>query len=349
MTSGTWKEFGTHPIGRAVLMAVAILTLVGSLFYLGPYVSIAVLLIFGAAVPIYLGWKRPRQLAIAAFAVLLISAPIFSVVYANELRVPSPAASSNPSLPYGNGGSVVQDAKVNPFVGAEGGKYNFTSTIYPQFLPGGESARFLDLYISDCPGATGNSSPSCPAGYAFYVLNQTLPANLTAPTEVSFVKSLPGSDVWWWDLALGISNATAPRDYTYVWLYIDGTYSGVQGPVSGDFLATTELILPAAYEVIFIYPGIVFYIGLLIYVLLKNREATRQGGSRSTLPPADSPASPPSPAGTTPAPSGGPPERTCPNCGAVVYPNETSCWKCGKSLSAPVPATSRPLASSKNP
>ncbi|HEV2166547.1 MAG TPA: hypothetical protein VGS23_06195 [Thermoplasmata archaeon] len=348
MPSGAWKDFGTRPLGRAVLMAVAILTLVGSLFYLGPYVSIAVLLVFGAALPIYLGWKRPRQLAIAAFAVLLISAPIFSVVYANELRVPSPAASSNPSLPYGHGGSVVQDAKVSPFVGPEGGQYNFTATLDPQYLPIGTHARFLDLYISDCPGATGNSSPSCPAGYALYVLNQTVSANLSAPSTVSFVKSLPGSDVWWWDLALAISNSSAPRNYTYLWLYVNGVYSGVQGPVSGDFLATTELILPAAYEVIFIYPGIVFYIGLLIYVLLKNREATRQAAGRA---PPSTEGSAPAPASSkgTEATASGPTERTCANCGAVVYPNESSCWKCGKSLSPPVPTASQPLTSSKKP
>jgi hypothetical protein len=347
MASGGWKQFGTTRVGRAVLMAVAILTLVGSLFYLGPYVSIAVLLLFGAAVPIYLGWKRPRQLAIAAFAVLLISAPLFSVVYADELRVPSPAESSNPAAPYGNGQAVLQNAVVSPFDGPEGANYTFTVVVHPEDLPTGTHARFLELFISDCPGATGNQSPSCPSGYAFYQLNHTFVANLTAPTTVTYGHILPGDDVWWWNLALAISNTSAPTSYTWVWLYSNGGYNGVQGPVSGDFLATTELILPAAYEVILIYPGLVFYIGLLIYVLLKNRENARKGGAGGTLPPS-SPAGGSTPS-AGPTPSTGPAERTCPNCGAVVYPNETSCWKCGRSLTEPLPASSKPLDSSKGP
>ncbi len=344
MASGGWKEFGTRPVGRAVLMAAAILTLVGSLFYLGPYVSIAVLLLFGAAVPIYLGWKRPRQLAIAAFAVLLISAPLFSVIYADELRVATPAASSNPALPFGNGNPALQNARVTPFDGPQGANYSFTVAVHPEDLPLGMQARFLELFISDCPGATGNRSPNCPSGYTYFVLNHTFAPNLTAPTTVTFGHILPGADVWWWNLALAISNTSAPKTYTWVWLYTGGGYNGVQGPVSGDFLSTTELILPAAYEVILIYPGLVFYIGLLIYVLLKNREAARKVPTGGTLPP-PAPGSPAATAVSTP--SSAPAERTCPNCGAVVYPNETSCWKCGKSLTEPMPARSKPLESSK--
>lgn len=348
MAPGGWKQFGTRRIGRAVLMAVAILTLVGSLVYLGPYVAIAVLLLFGAAVPIYLGWKRPRQLAIAGLAVLLISAPIFSVIYANELRLPSPSASSNPASPYGNGGAVIQDAKVTPFDGAQGGTYNFSASIDPQYLPQREQARFLTLYISDCPGATGNRSPNCPSGYAFFELNHTFASNLSTASTVTFARSLPGADIWWWNLALAISNSSSPKNLTWVWLYTNGSYSGVEGPVSGDFLSTTELILPAAYEVIFIYPGLVFFIGILVYVLLKNRESARRARAPGSLPPSGGTAEPPS--GTTektmPTPAGKQ-ESACPNCGAVVYPNERACWKCGKSLVVPVAAANEPLASTK--
>ncbi|MCI4358109.1 MAG: zinc ribbon domain-containing protein [Thermoplasmata archaeon] len=349
MGPGGWKQFGTRKEGRALLMALAISTLVASLFYLGPYVAIAVLLVFGAALPIYLGWKRPRQLAIAAFAVLLVSAPIFSAAYAGELRVPSPAASSNPAFPFGNGAPAVHDARVTPFDGNPGGVYNFSATVDPKNLPPSESARFLELFISDCPGATGNRSPSCPAGYAFYVLNHTFLQTPGAAVTVTYSQALPGTDVWWWNLALAISNASAPKAYTWVWLFVNGGYTGVQGPVSGNYLATTEFILPAAYEVIFIYPGIVFYIGLLIYVLLKNREANR-GRSRVALPP-DLPTSGPVPptSSATPRSPSGLAERTCPNCGAVVYPNESTCWKCGKSLAQNAPASAPPLESSKSP
>ncbi|HEV2230664.1 MAG TPA: hypothetical protein VGS18_00550, partial [Thermoplasmata archaeon] len=75
-------------------MGLTLLALIGSMLYAGIYIAVLALLVFGLGLPIYAGWKRPRQLALAGLAVLLITAPVFSVLYADELRQPSPLASS---------------------------------------------------------------------------------------------------------------------------------------------------------------------------------------------------------------------------------------------------------------
>ncbi|HEY6237913.1 MAG TPA: hypothetical protein VIZ68_01850, partial [Thermoplasmata archaeon] len=68
-------------------------------------------------------------------------------------------------------------------------------------------------------------------------------------------------------------------------------------------------------------------------LLVKSREARRKreaalsgaelSGARPT-PPSTDPSS--APVKTSPS------EKACPNCGAVVYPSEANCWKCGVAL-----------------
>ncbi|MCI4349689.1 MAG: hypothetical protein L3J93_05685 [Thermoplasmata archaeon] len=333
------RAFGTHRVGRTLLVALSILTLAGTLFYLGPLFAMFVFLLFGLALPIYLGWRIPRQLALAGVVALLLGAPVFSAAYAYELRQPSPWANSNPTAPDGHGGSVLQHAHVTPFTGTAGGNYTFTVDVEPQYLPVNTSAAYLLLFISDCPYATTNHSSACPASYRFYELNHSLGSPITATQTIPFFHNLPGADAWWWTMALVLHRANS-TNLSWVWLYTSMGYSGVQGPISGDFFSTFELILPVAYELSLLYPGLLFFVGLLIYVLLKNRERVRKAakdlpgpGSLGTL------AAPPK---VSSPDVKGPVERSCPNCQAVVYPNETKCWKCGselKSESAPIPST----------
>jgi hypothetical protein len=351
MALGGFRTFGTTWIGRIVLVAIGIFAVAGALFYLGFLVAILAMLVCGAFLPIYLGWKSTRQLALAGLIILLASAPVFSVAYASQLRVPSPTASSDPAAPYGNGNAVVQNATVTPYTGAAGGTYTFSAAIEPQNLPPRSTLHYMLLIVTDCPDATGNSSPSCPAGYPFYEQNHTFSANPPGPTTVSYQQRLPGTDVWWWTLDLAFNNSTS-KNLTQDWLYYQGSYSFVEGPVSGSLGQTFVYILPAAYEVILVYPGLVFFVALLIYAVLKRRQAARGASAPSAgapgTPPGPPPTGPPGAPAATPsvAPAN---ERRCPNCQAVVYPNETSCWKCGKSLAAPQPATAQPLPSGKGP
>ncbi|NNN17715.1 MAG: zinc-ribbon domain-containing protein, partial [Thermoplasmata archaeon] len=37
-------------------------------------------------------------------------------------------------------------------------------------------------------------------------------------------------------------------------------------------------------------------------------------------------------------------EASCPNCGAVVYPGEKVCWKCGTKLASPAGGSPLPSA-----
>lgn len=340
------KSFGAKPVGRLLLAALATGTLIGSFLELSPFIAIPTFLFFGLAVPIYLGWKRPRQLAIMGLAVLLVAAPIAAVGYTSEIRQPSPVASSDTYAPYGSGGAVLQNAQVHPFDGAGGGTYNFSVEVFPQYVPANTSGLlWVELFVTTCAGATGNTSPYCPSPYPFYSPNATLPTAPVTPFTVYFNQVLPGQNVWWFQFATAYRSGA---NGTLTWIFLDpgNGYGAVEGPVSGDYVSTWEIVLPTIYQDMFFYPGAIFYLGLLIYYLFKRREAARQGGASGPSPPG-APAPTPAPAsgGGGAGPPGAPPtpELRCPNCQAVVYPNETSCWKCGTAL--PKAGASSPSAS----
>jgi hypothetical protein len=339
---GGVKAFAATTAGKAALIALMVVTLIGGFLYLGPYLVSITFLVFGMLVPIYLGWKRPRQLALAGLIALLIAAPLTAPLEAAALLQPSPLASSDPVLPYGNGSAVIQNAKVTPFNAAAGGTFNFTAQLFPQYIPKGDSALlWVTLWVSTCPGATGNSSTTCASGYPLYVLNRTFPNGTATPGSVSFLQTLPGNNIWWWVMGGAVRNVTTQKLF---WIFVDpgNSYGAVQGPVTGDFLSTYEYVLPAVYLSLFGLAGIVFFAALLVYALFKSREARRKIERARPIPPIPGGGSGPL------APSGGPPppsttvERTCPNCQAVVYPNESSCWKCGSSL--PPASSSTPLS-----
>ncbi len=342
--AGLRRFFATRE-GLLVLVAVAILTLTGSFLYLGPFLAIVAFLLFGLAVPIYAGWKRPRLLAVLGLTALLIAGPLTSVLYVGTVvRVPSASADSSSVAPYGNGGPVLQGAQVAPFTSDGNGPFNFSVTVNPQYLPANASGLlWLDLFVSTCPGATGNSSPYCQSGYPFYSFNQSL-TNVSQATVRSFSIHLPAPNVWWWQMATAY---VAHGNGSIVWIFLapSSGYSGIQGPISGDFLSTVSIVLLPVYIDMLIYPGIVFFLGLIVYVYLKRRQSRRAAG-RATPPET------PILAGTAPGrpetgPSG-PNERACPNCQAVVYANEANCWKCGAAL-PPVAAAAGPALPSGGP
>jgi hypothetical protein len=342
---GSVKSFVGRPLGRILLAVLAGATLIGSFLYLGPLLAIPTFLFFGLAMPIYLGWKRPRQLAILGLAVLLVSAPVASLWEAQLLRQPSPTASSDAALPYGNGGSVLQDAQVSPFAADSGSNFEFSVTVHPEFVPANTSGLlWVELFVTTCPGATGNGSLSCPGGYPFFSQNETLASNLTAPTVFSFNQTLSGANLWWFQFATAY-RANGSTDYTWVFLDPPNGYGAVQGPVSGDYYSTVGLVIPNLYVVMFLYPGSVFFIALLVYVIFKRREARRGAAGRPPSP-ADSagpPSAPGAPEASAAETSTGANERRCPNCQAIVYPNEASCWKCGKPLASTAGPSDRPL------
>lgn len=334
------KRFFDRALGRILLGLLAGATLLGSFIYLGPLVSIATFLFFGFAIPVYLGWKRPGQLALMGLVVLIAVAPVAAVYDAGTLRTPSPPASSSDQLPYGNGGAVLQNASVSPFTGAAGGKYTFTVQVHPEFVPANTSGlSWIELIVSTCPGANSSSSPICGSGYPFLLDNRTLAPNLTTPFAVSFNETLNGSNLWWFQFATAyaIGNNT---NVTWILLVTDNGYGAVQGPVTGDFTSTVALVVPLFYTIVFLYPGAVFFVALLIYYVFKRREAARRaargGGAGPSM---EGVAGPTAPEGAAPA-APTVVERRCPKCNAVIYPKETTCWKCG----TPVPETTPPAA-----
>jgi hypothetical protein len=348
---GGFRAFVATLWGRIVLVAVATLVLFGSLAYLGVIVAIPAFLIFGLAVPIFGGIKRPRQLAIMGLAALLIATPAFTFYYTQELRTPSSPGSSDPNPPNGNGNSVLQDARVSPFLGNGGDIFKFSVTVYPQYIPAGNGTpQWLNVWVSTCPGATSATPPlssNCATPYPLVVGNYTFAPNTTAISSIVIPLVLNGINVWWFQMGLAVNNTNSTTDKLtpHYWIFLNennGYNGGIEGPVTGSFLNTLQSVILGLYLDVFLYVGGVFFFALVIYLWFKRREATRREDAARARSSAPIPPTGPE-GGSLPSPS--PPsgkgmgtsspaveERRCPNCQAVVYPNETTCWKCGVSL-----------------
>jgi hypothetical protein len=320
--------FGSMP-GRLVLLAAAVLTLAGC-FLLGPsgqFIAIPDLLLFGLVAPIYSGWKRPRHLAVTGFVTILLATPVAAAIAIDYAYQPSPATDS--AVLSGTSVPLLHGAIASPYAGGAGATYNFSVTVDPQGVPANDSSPlWVVLFVSTCPGATSTNDPYCSAGYPYLEYNQTLPANLSSPLLVSFVFPINGTNIWSWQMATAYHAPAANQNLSWVFLDI----YAVQGPIVGPYPEIFALGMEAYFLSLLLGPGLVFYFGLLIYMFFKRREARRKAGA--------APRPPAGPAGST-EPSRASPgspaivERTCSKCQAVVYPNESACWKCGTPLTPP--------------
>jgi hypothetical protein len=343
--------------GKLFLVALAVLTLSASFYYLGPYFAIPTLLLFGLGLPIYLGWKIPRQLAVVGLAAILLSGPIINYGLTAQAMAPSPSFSSSTDLSNTtNGLPVLANATEGPYNAAGGTSFAFSVELHADRLPGGFAPDLLWLYVSTCPGATGPSSPFCGSGYPFYPVNESVVNDTNRSTTVTFHLALPGPNIWWWQMGLladhTVLNVSANKtNTTYQWMFlaVNNAYGAVQGPVTGTWLSTYDLLLPQTVIDVLFYPGIVFYLALLVYLWLKRREATKKAARAAASEPIP-PTSGATPSSGGPAPGTGTssadaaarrPETACPKCGAVVYPKETTCWKCGAPLTGSEPAPLR--------
>lgn len=334
---GGVRAFAQSWPGKVTLTAVAAAVAAGSFAYLGFLISIGAFLLFMLAVPIYLGWKRPRELAVAGLVAMLVAAPLASLAYTYQFRTPVGLVSSDPE----NGGSVLADASVAPFDGAAGATFHFSVTLNPQYLPAGAHApEYVVVYLTTCDGAiTANDSSCGGGGYPFWVLNQTFAQNVTNVTDVSLAQRLNMPSLWYWLMAFVYQDAQ--NQSAWIWVDPGAGNAAVQGPVSGSFGSTFTYVLPDIIGDVLIYLGLVFYAGLLLYMFLRNRRE-RRAAAEAGPGPAPAGGSPPGAAGRSAGPPGS--ERSCPKCGAVIYPAETSCWKCGTPIPAAAPPASPPLA-----
>jgi hypothetical protein len=316
--------------------------------YVNVIIAIPAILLFGLALPIWVGLKRPRYLAITGLVIILAVAPLANLVFTQEIRAPVGAANSGSDLSVSNGSPMMQNASVSPFTGDSNTNFTWTVTVYPANHPVGNTTPVeIDLFVSTCPGATGNNSPNCAAGYPLTVLqNKSLP-NTTTPYVVRFHYDIGTDGIWAWQMGLYTNNTTATHRPFFQLLVGDPQYNGIEGPVVGDFTATYTEILTEIYTQDFLLLGAPFYCILLVYMLFKNRERRRKEAAQRApgpVPPAGETAAAPETKGTPLPSSGTAPsgpkgtsstaELNCPNCNAVVYAGEATCWKCGASLSA---------------
>ena len=353
-----FRSFLQSPPGKALLLAVAVLATFASIAYVNTLVAIPAILLFGLAVPIWAGLKAPRFLALTGLVVILLVAPAWNVVITQEIMTPVAPSSSSSTLPEGNGGAVLQNAVVNPYVAGTSENFTWTVTIFPQYLPGtNSSVLWLTLYVSSCPGATGPNSPSCSQPYPFYTVNPaTNVSGITKETN-STVNFLIGSiGIWNWQMGLAYHNGSLPAaNVSYIFLVGDPTYNGIEGPVVGTFATTYESLLLTLYIDDLLFLGLPFYLVLLVYMILKRRERVKADDARRAAAPRDDSASGPTLPSSKGGGSTGPPsssgpatpkEGACPSCGAVVYAGEKTCWKCGATLGTASPTA--PLSSSKS-
>ena len=337
------KTFGTTGLGRAILLAAAILIITGAFVYEGALLAILAILVFGLALPIYTGWKNVRSLAIGGLVILLLTGPLASAIIALNLAQPSPPAFS--ATVTGQAAPVLGNATVSPFQSNGAQNFSFTASIDPTKL-GNTTARIyaVVLFVSTCPYDVSNTThaPSC-GGLPSHGQATVFPNGTRTPQVVRFSLYLDGPNVWWFSIYFLTARPNATNNaylQSTQYLQSNTNYQAIEGPVVGNTVALMGLIIVPVYEELFLYLAIVFFIGLLVYYMLRTRRRARTGPAPSP------PASPPlgsSPTGGPPAPSAG--ESKCPKCGAIVYANEKNCWKCGADLRSPPAVPEAPLPS----
>ncbi len=359
-----FRRFLQSKLGRVALLLLAIGTVFGTYAYVATLLAIPVFLIVGLAIPIYAGLKRPRYIALAALVVLLVVAPLSTIVFSQEVLVPPGGASSPGVGPYESGGSILQNATIAPFSGSSSTQFTWSVTLYPKYLNASLndtnwSNDSIELFVSTCPGATALNLSYCGGGYT--LLTKTI--RFTAPPTNGQVVTLPSlqvpsTGIWSWQMEVEFQNTSSASNPYTVELSGDPTYDGLEGPVVGGFGVVYGALILTVYEVELIYLGIPFYFILLLYMWFKSREARRKEAlrraARALSESASGPANPappppgPAPVGAADGPAAS--ELTCPSCGAIVYANEAKCWKCGSELaSASSSNNDRPLSTGPAP
>jgi hypothetical protein len=353
---GRFRRFLPTPAGRIFLILIAILAVFATYAYVTAILAIPTILLFGLAVPIWAGLKRPRFLALVGLAAIVAVAPLASVVLTQEVFVPVGTVDSSTSLLESNGNAVMQNATVSPYAGNTSTNFTWTVTVFPQNVPVDNSTPYeLFLYVSTCPGATDNTSNNCAQPYTLlWVPSPALPANATQPYNETFHLKIGSTGIWAWQMGIYTRNTTTGKPFFQL-LVGDPNYNGIEGPIVGSFTTIYLVLLPTIYFQDLLFLGAPFYFVLLIYMLFKNRERRKKDAlKRAPGPvPAKEVAGGAAPAAkgaplpsskTLPPPASGPPaaspaaaqEFNCPKCNAVVYAGEKTCWKCG----APLPASS---------
>jgi hypothetical protein len=345
---GGFRRFVQTPAGRALLPAISIAVVFATYVYVSTLLAIPAILVFGLAVPIWAGLKRPRYLALSGLVIILLVGPLATVAITQEIRTPIGPVSSDSTTSANGTGPVLLNAQVSPYNGGTSTSFNWTVTLQPQYAPFGTKGLLgVSLYISSCPGATGNSSPYCNSGYSLTNLTHNYTTPPTTTTELSFNYAIGSVGIWDWQMGAFLRNSTT-NNLTYIFLVGDPTYNGIEGPVVGTWSDTFAELLPTVYLNGLLFLGLPFYLILILYMFFKSRETRRKEAQRRAagpVPPgggeATAAAGPPPGSDAPPGPSAAPAaaERTCPNCNAVVYANETTCWKCGATLPAPVGGT----------
>ena len=270
-TQSRFRRFLATTLGKVTLIVIAVLAVFASSAYVSVVVAIPAILLFGLALPIWAGLKRPRFLAVVGLVVVLAAAPIATVVFTQDILTPVGAVSSSSDFSVSNGSAVMQNATVKPFTGTTSTNFTWTVTIYPANVAKNNSTPvWLVLYISTCPGATGNGSLSCTRPYPLTILNRTLNPNATSPYVETFHDQIGSDGVWEWQMGLWTLNRTTHKPFFQL-LVGDPTYNGIEGPVIGGFETIYGELILSVYFQDFVFLGAPFYFVLLIYMLFKNR------------------------------------------------------------------------------
>ena len=324
------KAFAATPPGYVVFLAIIVLVVAASLVYLGTIFGAITLLIFAFGIPVYLGWGRSlRHFLLIALVVSLLIPPISSVLLTNELVTPSPA--------YVSPDNALQNAVVTPFQ-ATSTSFNFSVEVNPSHLPTAYHLTQVFLWVTNCPSDSNSSRGQCGGSDFFQNLTYTVPSsrqNLTTNYPVSFVESLPGGQIFYFEFWTWGRNTTTNSTYSSSCTGPpgQGICGYAEGPVTGSYGTIYQLVLVEVY-LLMAEIGILLVVAILFYRFLKGREKRRNDLAKAQAEDQQAVAAPVAKPLKSSSSTGGeaPSGTKCPQCGATVEPGEAFCWKCGRDL-----------------
>ena len=151
-----FRRFLRTPVGRLVLVLLAVAVVFATYAYVSVIIAIPAILLFGLALPIWVGLKRPRFLAVVGLAIILTVGPLANIVFTQDILTPVGSAESATGAPFENS-TAGDEADMPTGVRSSWVKTTFATGATVRMIASPASARYRGRFS---PTQMGTTSPN---------------------------------------------------------------------------------------------------------------------------------------------------------------------------------------------